>query len=256
MRRKLIAGNWKMNKSYNESQILAEEISKNIEPTITENIDVLICPPFISLGVISEIIKDSGIKLGAQNVYSENDGAYTGEISAEMLKSVGCEYVIIGHSERRKFFYETDEDVNAKVKKALDKGLKVIVCVGETLEEREKGDFEKAVTAQVTGALEEISKESMRDVVIAYEPVWAIGTGLNATPEQASEIHGMIGNTVSKLYDSDTAENLRILYGGSVNAKNAKEMLSACGVDGALIGGASLKPDDFISIANEASKIK
>ncbi|MFZ1320020.1 MAG: triose-phosphate isomerase [Ignavibacteria bacterium] len=256
MRKKLIAGNWKMNKSYNESQILAEEIVKSIEPTVLENIDVLICPPFISLGKISDVIKDSGIKLGAQNVYSENDGAYTGEISAEMLKSVGCEYVIIGHSERRKFFNETDEVVNAKVKKALDKCLKVIVCVGETLEERESADFEKVVTAQVTGSLKDISKENMQDVVIAYEPVWAIGTGLNATPEQASEIHGMIGKTVTNLYDKDTAENLRILYGGSVNATNAKEMLSACGVDGALIGGASLKPDDFISIANEASKIK
>lgn len=256
MRRKLIAGNWKMNKSYDESQILAEEIVQKIDQSVLEYTDVLICPPFISLGLISDVLKDSGIKLGAQNVYFENDGAYTGEISAEMLKSVGCEYVIIGHSERRKFFSETDEVVNAKVKKALDKGLKVIVCVGETFEERESGDFEEIVTAQVTGSLKDISKESMQDVVIAYEPVWAIGTGLNATPEQASDIHGMIGKTISDLYDNDTAENLRILYGGSVNASNAGEMLSACGVDGALIGGASLKPDDFISIANEASKIK
>lgn len=256
MRRKLIAGNWKMNKSYNESQILAEEIVNKLEPIVLENIDLLICPPFISLGKVSDVIRDSGIMLGAQNVYSQNDGAYTGEISAEMLKSVGCEYVIIGHSERRKFFNETDEVVNAKVKKALDKGLKVIVCVGETLEERESGDYEKVVTGQVTGSLKDISKENMKDVVIAYEPVWAIGTGLNATPEQASEIHGIIGKKISDLYDNDTAENLRILYGGSVNASNAREMLSACGVDGALIGGASLKPDDFISIANEASKIK
>ena len=256
MRRKLIAGNWKMNKSYNESQILAEEIVNKLEPIVLENIDLLICPPFISLGKVSDVIRDSGIMLGAQNVYSQNDGAYTGEISAEMLKSVGCEFVIIGHSERRKFFNETDEVVNAKVKKALDKGLKVIVCVGETLEERESGDYEKVVTGQVTGSLKDISKENMKDVVIAYEPVWAIGTGLNATPEQASEIHGIIGKKISDLYDNDTAENLRILYGGSVNASNAREMLSACGVDGALIGGASLKPDDFISIANEASKIK
>lgn len=255
MRRKLIAGNWKMNKDYKESQVLAEEIVKNIEPAVLKNTDVLICPAFISLGIISDIIKDSGIKLGAQNVYSENDGAFTGEISAEMLKSVGCEYVITGHSERRKYMHETNEAVNAKVKQVINHNLKVIICVGETQQEREDGIYESIITEQIRKALENISLEKINDVVIAYEPVWAIGTGLTATPNEASDIHSLIGKTVSDLYDTKTAEEILIIYGGSVNKKNAAEMLSACGVDGALIGGASLDPDDFNFIANEASKI-
>jgi len=244
-----------MNKDYKESQVLAEEIVKNIEPAVLKNTDVLICPAFISLGIISDIIKDSGIKLGAQNVYSENDGAFTGEISAEMLKSVGCEYVITGHSERRKYMHETNEAVNAKVKQVINHNLKVIICVGETQQEREDGIYESIITEQIRKALENISLEKINDVVIAYEPVWAIGTGLTATPKEASDIHSLIGKTVSDLYDTKTAEEILIIYGGSVNKKNAAEMLSACGVDGALIGGASLDPDDFNFIANEASKI-
>lgn len=256
MRRKLIAGNWKMNMNYKNSDDLAKQIVNGIEPAILKKIDVLICPPFVSLGLVSKVIKDSGINLGAQNVSSEEDGAFTGEISAEMLKSAGCEYVIIGHSERRKYMHETNAVVNAKVLKALEHNMKVIICVGETLQEREDEIYESIITEQVVKSLENVSPEKMKDVVIAYEPVWAIGTGLNATPKEASDIHGLIGKTVSGLYDSKIAEDLQILYGGSVNAKNAAEMLSACGIDGALIGGASLKPDEFIFIANEASKIK
>lgn len=256
MRRKLIAGNWKMNTAYKEAEKLAKDIMNGIDKSISDKTDVLLCPPFISLGIVNKTIKGSGIKLGAQNLYFENDGAFTGEISASMLTSVGCEYVIIGHSERRKLLHETDKLINKKIQKALESGLKPILCVGESLEEREDEIYEGIVEKQLTEALSNVSRENMQKAVIAYEPVWAIGTGLNATPEQISRMHGFISDVIEKLYDSEITENLQILYGGSVNDKNSKEILSACGVDGALVGGASLKADMFIHIAREAAAIK
>jgi len=256
LRRKLIAGNWKMNLGLKESGVLAKQILEKVKPNILMNADILICPPFISLSLVSGIIKDSGIKLGAQNLHFENDGAYTGEISATMLRSAGCEYVITGHSERRKYFNETNSVVNKKALQALNHDLKVIICVGETLQEREDEIFESIITEQVTMALKDIPSERMNDVVIAYEPVWAIGTGLNASPKQVIEIHALIRNTAEGILNKDIAENMIILYGGSVNKDNAKEILSAAGVDGALIGGASLKPDDFVFIAEQAAAVK
>ena len=255
MRRKLIAGNWKMNLKYKESEKLAKDIEAKLDKKVLLNTDVLVCPSFVSLGIVNKTIKDTGIKLGAQDIYYENDGAFTGEVSASMLKSVGCEFVIAGHSERRKYIHETNKIINRKVRKAIEFELKPILCVGESLEEREDEIFEGVVEKQIIEGLAEISRDNMKDLVIAYEPVWAIGTGLNATPKQASDMHMYIGKVVSKLYDAETADNLRILYGGSVNGKNAKEILSACGVDGALIGGASLKADEFSEIAVIASKI-
>ena len=255
MRRKLIAGNWKMNLGYKESEKLAKEIESKLEKNNLKKLDVLVCPAFVSLGIVNKTIKDTEIKLGAQDLFYENDGAYTGEVSANMLKSVGCEYVIIGHSERRKYFHETDKVINKKLKQALESGLKPIFCVGESLEEREDEIFEGVVEKQIKEGLAGIDNEQMKSIVIAYEPVWAIGTGLNATPKQASEMHGFIGKTISQIYDKEMAENLIILYGGSVNGKNAKDILSACGVDGALIGGASLKADEFCEIAKTASHL-
>ncbi|MBK8554182.1 MAG: triose-phosphate isomerase [Ignavibacteria bacterium] len=255
MRRKLIAGNWKMNLSYKESEKLAKNITEKLDPKVMQKIDTLVCPSFISLGIVNKAIKDTEVKLGAQDIYYENDGAYTGEVSASMLKSVGCEYVIAGHSERRKYIHETNKIINRKVRKAIEFELKPILCVGESLEEREDEIFEGVVEKQIIEGLSEITKESMKDLVIAYEPVWAIGTGLNATPKQASDMHLFIAKVVSKLYDNEVAEALLILYGGSVNGKNAKEILSACGVDGALIGGASLKADEFTDIIKIGAQI-
>lgn len=255
MRRKLIAGNWKMNAGYKESEKLAKDILSGIDKSTLDKTDVLICPPFTSLGIVNKSIKDSGIKLGAQNLYFENDGAYTGEISASMLKSVGCEYVIIGHSERRQLLNENNKTINKKVLKALEFNLKPILCVGEILQEREDEIFEGIVEKQLTEALININESDMSNIVIAYEPVWAIGTGLNATPGQISSMHRFISDVIEKLYNSVITENLLILYGGSVNEKNSKEILSACGVDGALIGGASLKADVFCGIAKTAAGI-
>ena len=256
MRRKLIAGNWKMNTEYKEAEKLSKDIMNGLDKSILDKTDVLLCPPFISLGIVNKTIKGSNIKLGAQNLYYENDGAFTGEISAAMLKSVGCDYVIIGHSERRKLLHETDKQINKKILKALEYGLIPVLCVGESLEEREDDIYEGIVEKQLTEALTNVSREGMSKTVIAYEPVWAIGTGLNATPDQISKMHRFISDVIEKLYDGNICENLLILYGGSVNDKNSKEILSACGVDGALIGGASLKAGMFIQIARDAAEIK
>lgn len=255
MRRKLIAGNWKMNLGYKESEKTAKDIVSKLDKRDLQNTDVLVCPSFVSLGIVNKSIKDTGIKLGAQDIYYENDGAYTGEVSASMLRSVGCEYVIAGHSERRKYIHETNKIINRKVRKAIEFGIKPILCVGESLEEREDEIYEGVVEKQIIEGLAEISKDNMKDLVIAYEPVWAIGTGLNATPKQASDMHIFIGKVISKIYDSETSNELRILYGGSVNGKNSGEILSAKGVDGALIGGASLKPDEFSEIVKIASSL-
>ncbi len=253
MRKKLIAGNWKMNLDLQASKSLAESILGIVTKKDISSADVLICPTFVALDTCAKVIKGSGISIGAQNMSDKDDGAYTGEISASMLLSAGCEYVIIGHSERRKYYSETNQIVNSKVIKALESGLKPIMCVGETLQEREDDIFEAIVGKQVTEGLAGLNAEQMANVTIAYEPVWAIGTGVNATPEQASAMHQFIGKVIADKFGDSVAENLRILYGGSVNAKNAGEILSACGIDGALVGGASLKADDFKTIISAAA---
>ncbi|MBX7042664.1 MAG: triose-phosphate isomerase [Ignavibacteria bacterium] len=248
MNRKLIAGNWKMNLNVKESVHLAKTVAAGVSNLKDPNADVLICPAFLSLEQCGKTLKDSPVMLGAQDVCANDEGAYTGEISSAMLLSAGCEFVIIGHSERRKYYCETNETVNLKVKKALERGLKPVMCVGETLQERQDEIFEAIVGEQITEGLKEVSEDQLNFVTIAYEPVWAIGTGVNATPKQASDMHLFIRRKLSQLCSSGTAEAVRILYGGSVNAKNAKEILAAKGIDGALVGGASLKAEDFLTI--------
>lgn len=251
MRKKVIAGNWKMNNDLSESQNLITRLTSGLS-NLKINCDVIICPPFTSLSEASTLIKNTIVKLGAQNVYSEDNGAYTGEISPLMLKSVGCEYVIIGHSERRTIFKESNEMINKKIKKALEHGLKVIFCVGETLEEREKNITNEVVKKQVIEGLREIPEKSMAEIIIAYEPVWAIGTGRNATPQQAQDIHFFIRKLIADNYSAVTSDNLTIQYGGSVKADNAKELLSQSDIDGALVGGACLKAESFIEIIKAA----
>lgn len=247
MRKKLIAGNWKMNKDVHESAALVDELKNRLRDFKNE-VDVVVCPPFTSLVVMGQLLKGSPIRLGAQNMSENDDGAFTGEISARMLSAVGSEYVILGHSERRQYFKETDSLVNAKVKKALHAKLTPIICVGETLEERDAGITDLIITTQVRGVLHEIGSAEVQQCVIAYEPVWAIGTGKNATPGQANEAHHLIRKLVSQLYSWNFAEKLIILYGGSMNAQNASSLLAQPDVDGGLIGGASLKSDLFASI--------
>ena len=246
MRKKVIAGNWKMNKDLNESQNLVSGI---IDGLGNENkCDVVVCPPFTSLNEVHSLIKNTPIKLGAQNVYYETDGAFTGEVSTGMLKSVGCDYVIIGHSERRTIFGEKDELINKKNKKALADGLKVIFCIGESLAQREEGITNSVVEKQLQKGLDGISSEELNNIIIAYEPVWAIGTGKTATPEQAQEVHAFIRNYISQKYSKESGEGLIIQYGGSVKPDNAASLLSQPDIDGALIGGACLKVDSFLSI--------
>ncbi|HTR80115.1 MAG TPA: triose-phosphate isomerase [Bacteroidota bacterium] len=245
MRNKVIAGNWKMNKDVFETADLISGLKSAIKQSKAE---VIICPPFTSLVVAQQLLKGSDIKLGAQDVSVHDDGAYTGEISVKMLKSAGCQYVIVGHSERRQYFHETNELINQKAKKVLASGMKPIICVGETLEEREKGIMENVITVQVKGVLVGLSEENLKNAIIAYEPVWAIGTGKNATPQQAEEVHQLIRKLVGQLYSWNVAEGVIIQYGGSVKPENAKELLSQPDIDGALVGGACLKPDSFSAI--------
>lgn len=254
MRRFLIAGNWKMNCGPNETAALLEELKKET-PVISENVDVLVCPPFVSLSMSVNHLHDTDIAVGAQNFHFEDNGAYTGEISATMLEESGCNYVIIGHSERREYFGETDEGVNAKTKKALLHKLVPVVCVGESLAQRKDGVHFDLVKNQVKAALKDISSDDVLDVVIAYEPIWAIGTGETASPEQAQEMHAHIRNTIESLYDSETADAIRILYGGSMKPGNAEELLQQNDVDGGLIGGASLDAKSFSQIISAAEKI-
>lgn len=245
MRNKVIAGNWKMNKDVFETADLINGLKKSI---IAKNVEVIVCPPFTSLVVAQQLLKGSSIKLGAQDVSVHDDGAYTGEVSVKMLKSVGCEYVIVGHSERRQYFHESNELINQKAKKALAAGMSVIICVGETLEEREKEITDKVITVQIKGVLAGLSESDLDRVIIAYEPVWAIGTGKNATPRQAEEVHQLIRKLVGQLYSWNVAEKMIIQYGGSVKPENAKELLSQADIDGALVGGACLKVDSFAAI--------
>ena len=245
MRNKIIAGNWKMNKDVFETADLINGLKKSATP---KNVEVIVCPPFTSLVVAEQLLKGSAIKLGAQDVSLHDDGAYTGEVSVKMLKSVGCEYVIVGHSERRQYFHESNELINQKAKKVLAGGMRVIICVGETLEEREKDITDKVITAQIKGVLAGLSESDLDRVIVAYEPVWAIGTGKNATPRQAEEVHQMIRKLVGQLYSWNVAEKIIIQYGGSVKPENAKELLSQADIDGALVGGACLKADSFSGI--------
>ncbi|MDD5454796.1 MAG: triose-phosphate isomerase [Candidatus Ratteibacteria bacterium] len=246
MRKKIIAGNWKMYKTTREAVQLAENLKKslvNIKNTI-----VVLCPPFTSLFSVGQAIKNSTIKLGAQNIYYEKEGAYTGEISPLMIKDVGCQFVIIGHSERRKYFNETDAIINKKIKTALNFGLTPIFCVGETLDQREKGIAESTVISQVEKGLMDMNEEDVLKLVIAYEPVWAIGTGKTATPDVADGMHSVIRKSLSKLYSSDLSNNISILYGGSVKPDNIDALMSQENIDGALVGGASLDSAGFSRI--------
>ena len=250
MRRKVIAGNWKMNKDLQQSQKLVSEILNGLGKD--NKADVIVCPPFTSLSEVSSLLKGTQIKLGAQNMYYEESGAYTGEVSADMLKSVGCEFVILGHSERRVIFNEPDELINKKIKAALAKGLKPIFCIGELLEQRENDETMQVVSRQVEKGLEGVSAEQMKNIIIAYEPVWAIGTGKTATPLQAQEVHSFIRELVAEKFLASVAENLIIQYGGSVKPDNAGELLSQKDIDGALVGGACLKADSFLGIIASA----
>lgn len=247
MRKKVIAGNWKMNMNLQESISLISGI-KNGLGTLSSSVEVIVCPPYTSLETVQALVKDSSIKLGAQNMYFEESGAYTGEISASMLKSVGCEYVILGHSERRTIFGETDSTINKKIHKALASGLLPIFCIGETLAEREKGITFDVVKRQVVEGLKNIDAVSMKKTILAYEPVWAIGTGKVASKEQAEEVHAFIRKVLTDLYSNELAEQIIIQYGGSVKPDNAAELLSQPNIDGALVGGACLKVDSFLGI--------
>ena len=245
-RKLIIAGNWKMNKTVGEATDLIEALKHELG-TQTE-VDVVVCPPFTALNAVSAILKDSRIQLGAQNMSEQGYGAFTGEITAGMLRDLLVHYVILGHSERREYHKEFDVLVNAKAKAALAAGLKPIVCVGETLAQREGGQTDKIVGDQIAGSLAGLDNNQLKDMVIAYEPVWAIGTGKTATPEQAQEMHAFIRSEISKSHGEDIAKAIRIQYGGSVKPANARELLSLPDVDGALVGGASLEVRSFTEI--------
>jgi triosephosphate isomerase (TIM) len=245
-RRPIIAGNWKMNKTSSEGRDLAQKLIPLVSGVADR--DIVLAPTFTALSAVAGAIAGTNMSLAAQNLHWEDKGAFTGEISAEMLLDSGCKYVIIGHSERRQYFGETDEGVNKKVKQALKKGLLPIMCVGETLAEREAGKLSEVVTRQVSGGLKEVAAADMHKVVVAYEPVWAIGTGKTATPDQANEVHALIRGIVKSLYDSGVADGLRIQYGGSVTPENVSQLMAKPDIDGALVGGASLKPESFAAL--------
>ena len=247
MRPTIIAGNWKMFKDVNESSELLGALTKALTFDL-KHVKVVVCPPFTSLAVAQHLLTGTPIALGAQNMYAEEEGAFTGEISPRMLKAVGCTYVIVGHSERRQYFGETNEGVNRKVRKALVAGLTPIACVGETLDEREQGVTIQIVTTQVKALFKDIPAGDVSKVVIAYEPVWAIGTGKTATPMQAQEVHALIRGLVAGLYSTDVASQVVIQYGGSVKPDNAVDLLGQPDIDGALVGGACLKAETFVPI--------
>ena len=251
LRTAVIAGNWKMNKTPNEAAALINEM----KPLVSDaDCKVVLCVPFIDIPAAVEAAKGSNIEIGAENVHFKASGAYTGEISAEMLTSAGVKYVVIGHSERRQYFGETDQTVNLRTLAALNAGLTAIVCVGETLEQRELGYTETLLKYQTKMALTNVTEEQLKNVIIAYEPVWAIGTGVTATAEQADEGNGYVREAIAEVYGKDAAETVTIQYGGSMNAKNADELVAKTNVDGGLIGGASLKAEDFSVIVKAASK--
>jgi len=246
MRKKIVAGNWKMNKTIEEAVALVEGLKLELADVV--DVEAVVCPPFTALKTVGDLIADTQIKLGCQNMSSEDDGAYTGEISHTMLKELFVKYVILGHSERREYYKETDFWVNKKVKKALEKNLRPIVCVGEKLEDREAGNTEAVVEAQVRGSLADITAEQFEEVVVAYEPVWAIGTGKTATSEQAQDVHKFIRGIIADMVGQDAADGLRIQYGGSMKPANAAELMSQPDIDGGLIGGAALDAASFAGI--------
>ena len=245
MRRKVIAGNWKMNMLPNETIDFIQELTPLVKDTKNE---VILCVPYTDLFYALLHVQGTNIKIGAQNMHWEEKGAYTGEVSAPMLKSIGVEYVIIGHSERRQYFAETDETVNKKIKSALAHGLKPIVCVGETLEQREAGETETIVTNQIAKAFEGIASENLGKIIVAYEPIWAIGTGKTATKEDANNTIMQIRKKLAEIYGQNEAEGVIIQYGGSVKSSNAKELFEMSDIDGGLVGGASLKAEEFSKI--------
>ncbi len=251
LRKAVIAGNWKMNNTPAQTTELINEM----KPLVADaDCDVLLCVPYVDIAAAVEAAKGSNIKIGAENVHFKASGAYTGEISAEMLLACGVEYVITGHSERRQYFGETNETVNLRSKAALDAGLKVIICVGETLEQRKQGITKELLAMQTKIALKDVTAEQLKNVIIAYEPVWAIGTGETATADQADEGNKYVRDAIADVYGEDVAQSVTIQYGGSMNAGNAEELLSKENVDGGLIGGASLKAKDFSIIVDAASK--
>jgi len=254
MRKPIIAGNWKMHKTIDESIELANAIKRGVYDI--ESVEIVLCPTFTSLSDISEMITDTNIELGAQNCYWLNEGAYTGEIAPKMLKKAGCTYVIIGHSERRAMFGETNETVNKKVIAVLKEDLKPIMCVGERLEEREANKTFDVIKDHMEGGLKNVPEKDMKNIVIAYEPVWAIGTGKNATPQQAEEVHKFIRELLSKMYTGSLADEIRIQYGGSVKPDNIEGIMKEADVDGALVGGASLKADSFVDLINKTSVLR
>lgn len=254
MRRLFVAGNWKMNTTLESGQALAQALVGDVSSE-ENGVDVAVCPPCLYLSSIGETIQGSGVQLGAQNVYFEKPGAFTGETAVEMLTDVGCRYVILGHSERRHVLGETDALINKKVKAALDGGLEVIFCVGELLSEREAGQMEAVLDRQIDGGLAGLDASALSNIVFAYEPVWAIGTGVTATPDQAESAHAYLRNRIADRYNTEVAESARILYGGSVKPENAQEIMSQPNVDGTLVGGASLKAELFLPIIQAAVQL-
>src|SRR6476619_707433 len=251
MRKKIIAANWKMNMTQGESAQFVEAFLREVGEI--NDVEVVIIPPFTAIAKVSEALgKAHNIKVGAQNMYWEKSGPYTGEISAPLLRDLFVHYVVLGHSERRTLFGETDEMVNRKVRAALEAKLRPIVCVGETLEQRDKGNVDKILSIQLRGSLAGLKPKELQESVIAYEPVWAIGTGRNATPAQAQEAHAFVRHTLAEMADKATADRVRIQYGGSVKPENARELMSQPDIDGALVGGASLDPRSFAQIVKAA----
>jgi len=247
MRRPLIAGNWKMNTNRAEAVALAEDLVAKVDAGA--KFEMLVCPPYAYLEAVGGVVRNSPIALGAQNMYHKPQGAFTGEISGPMLRDLGCQWVVLGHSERRHVLGESDADVNLKVKAALDHELTPILCVGETLQQRKAGKTLAVIRSQFAGSLDGLAAEQINRCVLAYEPVWAIGTGETATPEQAEEVHADLRSILADRYNAEIAASVRILYGGSVKPRNAADLLKQENIDGALVGGASLKAEDFLAIA-------
>jgi triosephosphate isomerase len=247
-RRRIIAGNWKMNMRSSSAAALASGVAEAVGEN--PSVDVVLCPPSVYLAAVGEAVAGTPVGLGSQNLYAAEDGAFTGEVNAGMLTDVGCGYVILGHSERRALLGETDQQISEKLHSALAGNLTPIVCVGETLEDRESGQTEQVVETQVRGSLAGLDEVRATSIVLAYEPVWAIGTGKTATPEQAEEVHAFIRRLLGEIFSAETAEQIRIQYGGSVKPSNATELLGQPNIDGALVGGASLKVEDFAGIIN------
>ena len=253
MRKKIIAGNWKMNKTVEEALELAQELKRNFSEETA--VDVVLCPPYTAIHALKDSLSETQLHIGAQNMSSEDEGAYTGEISHHMLKEFYVRYVILGHSERREYYGEDDAFVNQKVLKALEKQIRPILCVGETLEQRESGATESVVEQQILGGLADVESDQFEDVVIAYEPVWAIGTGKTATAEQAQDVHAFIRNLIKQHFGASAADQVRIQYGGSMKPANALELLGQPDIDGGLIGGAALDAESFGAIIGAAKEV-